>query len=107
MSEITLTYDSEYEVGDLVIFKKNKHLMVGIIEGFYVDSSANDSIWYNIRINKDEVFTYSNKGDISEADIAGVILDKDLIKIIKNDILYNKQMYCFNGRAKPEDDANN
>ena len=41
-------------------------IMVGIIEGYYVDSSANNSFWFNIRTGETHVYTYSNGGDISE-----------------------------------------
>ncbi len=69
MGKIKFEIESEYEVGDVIIFEKGNHLIVGIIEGYYCDHSAGDSIWYNVRISKDFVYTYSNGGDIGEADI--------------------------------------
>ena len=83
MGQYTVTYDCEYDVGDLVVFEKNNLLMVGIVEGFYVDTSACESIWYNIRINKNEVFTYSNGGDVAEWEIRGVIKDADIAESVK------------------------
>lgn len=79
MGKITITYNSKYDVGDIVIFKKDKMLLVGIIDGYYVEDSL---IWYNIRINNNRVFTYSNGGDISEEDI----VYKINAKILKDEI---------------------
>ena len=69
MAKIHYEIETEYDKGDLVVFIKDKRLLVGIVEGFYVDNGANDSIWYNIRVSKDFVYTYSNGGDIAEYDI--------------------------------------
>lgn len=69
MGKIIFEIESEYEVGDLIIFEKDNRLIVGIIEGYYCDHSAGDSVWYNVRISKDFVYTYSNGGDIGEYDI--------------------------------------
>lgn len=69
MGKIKIEIESEYDVGDVVIFEKAKLLIVGIIEGFYCDHDAGNSIWYNVRIDKDFVYTYSNGGDIGEGDI--------------------------------------
>lgn len=80
MGKIHIEFDTEYEKGDLVIFKKDNRLIVGLVEGYYVDSGANDSIWYNIRVSKDFVYTYSNGGDIAEWDILSKIEDSDNIK---------------------------
>ena len=75
MGKITITYNSKYDVGDIVIFEKDKMLLVGIIDGYYVEDSL---IWYNIRINNNRVFTYSNGGDIGEEDIVYKINAKTL-----------------------------
>lgn len=74
MGKITYEFETEYKVGDVVIFKKNNALHVGIIEGYYIDDR---SFWFNIRITPDFVYTYSNGGDIAEWDIMGVV-DGDL-----------------------------
>lgn len=66
MGKIHIEFETEYEKGDIVIFKKNKQLVVGLIEGYYID---NHEIWYNIRTNYEFVYTYSNGGDIAESDI--------------------------------------
>lgn len=66
MGKIKIEFETEYEKGDVVVFRKNDSLLVGIIEGYYVDD---DCIWYNIRTNPKFVFTYSNGGDIAEWDI--------------------------------------
>lgn len=75
MGKITITYNSKYDVGDIVVFKKDRMLLVGIIDGYYVEDNL---IWYNIRINNNRVFTYSNGGDISEEDIVYKINAKTL-----------------------------
>lgn len=74
MAKIIREYETEYDVGDVVIFKKNYALHVGIIEGYYVDD---DNFWFNIRITPNFVYTYSNGGDIAEREIMGVV-DRDL-----------------------------
>lgn len=61
--KITQEFETQYNVGDYVIFEKGDTLLVGIIEGFYLDDG---NVWYNIRINYTTVFTYSNGGDIAE-----------------------------------------
>ena len=65
MGKIHIEFETEYEKGDVVVFKKNKQLVVGLIEGYYADNG----IWYNIRTNSEFVYTYSNGGDIAEWDI--------------------------------------
>ena len=67
MGKIVHEYETEYEVGDLVIFKKNG-LEIGVIEGYYVDDGY---FWFNIRVSPSTVYTYTNQGDISEGDILG------------------------------------
>nr|DAX83687.1 MAG TPA: protein of unknown function (DUF951) [Caudoviricetes sp.] len=73
MGKIIEEYTSEYDVGDVVIFKTKDCLLLGIIEGYYIDHSCGNSFWYDIRTNKTNVYTYSNKGDIAEWDIIGKI----------------------------------
>ena len=73
MGKIIEEYTSEYDVCDVVIFKTEDCLLLGIIEGYYIDHSCDNSFWYDIRINKTNVYTYSNKGDIAEWDIIGKI----------------------------------
>ena len=80
MTKIHYEIETEYDKGDIVVFEKDKKLLVGIVEGFYVDSGANDSIWYNVRVSKDFVYTYSNGGDIAEWDIILKIDDNEYIK---------------------------
>ena len=70
MGKIIHEFETEYNVGDVVIFKKFKTLNVGIIEGYYVDDG---SFWFNIRTTSDFVYTYTNGGDIAEWDIMGVV----------------------------------
>ena len=80
MAKIHYEIETEYDKGDIVVFEKDKKLLVGIVEGFYIDSGASNSIWYNIRISKDFVYTYSNGGDIAEWDIISKIDDNEYIK---------------------------
>jgi hypothetical protein len=85
MGKIVRTIETEYDVGDVVIFKKYSALHVGIIEGYYVEDSC---IWYNIRTSSKFVYTYSNGGDIAEFDIIGIIgtdLKDKCIKYISDD----------------------
>ena len=80
MGKIHIEFDTEYEKGNLVIFKKDEVLLVGIIEGYYVDNNAGNSVWYNIRINENFVYTYCNGGDIAEWDIISKINDDESIR---------------------------
>lgn len=90
MAKIRIEFETEYDKGDFVIFKKDNRLLVGIIEGYYVDRSADDSVWYNIRVNKDTVFTYSTEGDVAEWDILCKVDANEKIKafIISGEMLY-------------------
>lgn len=72
MGKIVRTFETEYDVGDVVIFKKNGGLLVGIVEGYYEDDG---NIWYNIRISDKFVYTYSNGGDVAEFSIMGKVDD--------------------------------
>jgi len=82
MGTIVREYETRYNTGDVVIFRKDNKLQVGIIEGYYID---NDIFWFNIRISKDVVYTYSNHGDVGEYDIIGIV--DDTTKMICNDII--------------------
>ena len=72
MAKITYEYETKYNAGDVVIFKNNDRLEVGIIEGYWYDCYT---FWYNVRISSQMVYTYSNKGDIAEYDIVGKLED--------------------------------
>lgn len=43
MGKIIEEYTSEYDVGDVVIFKTKDCLLLGIIEGYYIDHSCGNS----------------------------------------------------------------
>ena len=77
MEKIIKEYTSQYDVGDVVVFKSGSNtdfrLFLGIIDGYYIDYNCDNSFWYNVRVNAREVFTYSHKGDIAEWDIIGKI----------------------------------
>ena len=88
MEKIIMEIEIKYDRGDIVIFEKGGILVCGIIEGYYVDYDAGRSIWYNIRTSKNNVFTYSNGGDIAEWDIIGKIdSETALFKNCKEKIL--------------------
>lgn len=88
MGKITMEINTNYDRGDIVIFEKDGMLVCGIIEGYYVDYGAGRSIWYNMRTSKNNVFTYSNGGDIAEWSIIGKInSETDLFKNCKEKIL--------------------
>lgn len=70
MGKIIKEYETEYNVGDVVIFKRNDAVLVGIVEGYYLD---NNNFWFNIRITPNFVYTYSNGGDVAEWDILAVV----------------------------------
>ncbi len=67
---------NKYDVGDVVIFNTDEHLLVGIIEGYYIDRRCDDSFWYDIRTSRNNVYTYTNKGDICEWSIVGKVNDE-------------------------------
>ena len=67
---------NKYDVGDVVIFNTDEHLLIGIIEGYYIDRRCDDSFWYNIRTSSTNVYTYTNKGDICEWSIIGKVNDE-------------------------------
>ena len=82
MGKIIEEYTSEYDVGDVVIFKTKDCLLLGIIEGYYIDHSCGNSFWYDIRTNKTNVYTYSNKWDII-GKIEGGLKDECFAEITK------------------------
>ena len=84
MGLIIEKYETKYDAGDVVIFNnndngKNHRLFIGIIVGFYIDHNADDSIWYNIKVNKDLVYCYGCMGDVAEWDIVDKITDQEII----------------------------
>ena len=68
MGKIVVEFETDYNAGDVVIFEKNDRLMVGIVEGYYMEDNI---FWFNIRVSSRYVYTYSNGGDIMESDIIG------------------------------------
>ena len=84
MGKIVVEFETDYNAGDVVIFEKNNRLMVGIVEGYYMED---DVFWFNIRVSSRYVYTYSNGGDIMESDIIGRVsedLKEELIRQINN-----------------------
>lgn len=78
---------NKYDVGDVVIFNTDEHLLIGIIEGYYIDRRCDDSFWYDVRTSSTCVYTYTHKGDICEWRIIGKVneeLKDQCIKEIKN-----------------------
>lgn len=89
MGKIIEEYTSKYDVGDVVVFSDNASLFLGIIEGYYVDHNCDNSFCYNIRINSNTVYTYSNHGDIAEWDIVGKLeggLKDECFKLLQTDL---------------------
>lgn len=86
MGKIIREYETEYNVGDVVIFQnKQNYLEVGVIEGYYVDDG---NFWFNIRISPKYIYTYTNAGDIAEWDIIGLVdesLREECFKKIVNE----------------------
>lgn len=84
MGKIVVEFETDYNAGDVVIFEKNNRLMVGIVEGYYVEDNI---FWFNIRVSSKYVYTYSNGGDIMESDIIGRVsedLKEELIRQINS-----------------------
>lgn len=84
MGKIVVEFETDYNAGDVVIFEKNNRLMVGIVEGYYMED---DIFWFNIRVSSKYVYTYSNGGDIMESNIIGRVnedLKEELIRQINN-----------------------
>ena len=84
MGKIVVEFETDYNAGDVVIFEKNNRLMVGIVEGYYMED---DVFWFNIRVSSRYVYTYTNGGDIMESDIIGRVsedLKEELIRQINS-----------------------
>ena len=84
MGKIVVEFETDYNAGDVVIFEKNDRLMVGIVEGYYMED---DIFWFNIRVSSRYVYTYSNGGDIMESNIIGRVnedLKEELIRQINS-----------------------
>ena len=82
MGKIVVEFETDYNAGDVVIFEKNNRLMVGIVEGYYIEDNI---FWFNIRVSSRYVYTYTNGGDISESNIIGRVsedLKEELIRQI-------------------------
>lgn len=84
MGKIVVEFETNYNAGDVVIFEKNNRLLVGIVEGYYMEDNI---FWFNIRVSSRYVYTYSNGGDIMESDIIGRVsedLKEELIRQINS-----------------------
>ena len=84
MGKIVVEFETDYNAGDVVIFEKNNRLMVGIVEGYYMEDNI---FWFNIRVSSTYVYTYSNGGDIMESNIIGRVsedLKEELIRQINS-----------------------
>ena len=84
MGKIVVEFETDYNAGDVVIFEKNNRLMVGIVEGYYMED---DIFWFNIRVSSRYAYTYSNGGDIMESNIIGKVsedLKEELIRQINS-----------------------
>ena len=84
MGKIVVEFETDYNAGDVVIFEKNNRLMVGIVEGYYMEDNI---FWFNIRVSSRYVYTYSNGGDIMESNIIGRVsedLKEELIRQINS-----------------------
>lgn len=77
--KITQEYESAYDVGDFVAFKKDGLIYVGRIVGFNIDDG---NFWFNIKVNKYKVFSYANGGDVAEWDIV-FKLNEEQVKILE------------------------
>ena len=84
MGKIVVEFETGYNAGDVVIFEKNNRLMVGIVEGYYIEDNI---FWFNIRVSSRYVYTYSNGGDIMESNIIGRVnedLKEEIIRQINS-----------------------
>ena len=84
MGKIVVEFETDDNAGDVVIFEKNNRLMVGIVEGYYMEDNI---FWFNIRVSSRYVYTYSNGGDIMESNIIGRVskdLKEELIRQINS-----------------------
>lgn len=90
MRKITLELNTKYDAGDFVIFEKEDTYMIGMVAGYYVDKNCNDTIFYNIAVNKDKTYTFANGGDISEYRILGRITDQNIIDALMHEFYKSK-----------------
>ena len=71
-TDAVLSLVAGYCMRPMVLFISNSSMLfLGIIEGYYIDHNCGNSFWYNVRVNSNTVYTYSNHGDIAEWDIVG------------------------------------
>ena len=68
MGKIIQAFTTKYEAGDVVIFQRDRKILCGIIEGHYV---VDDYLYFNIRLWKDNVLTYSNGGAAANTTLSG------------------------------------
>ena len=87
MGKMHIEVESEYNIGDIVVFYHHNSLRVGLVEGYYLDDGY---VWYNIRTSPIFVFTYSNGGDIAEWDIK-MKLEGDGVEAIRQIITIGEQ----------------
>lgn len=96
MGRVSIEFETEYNVGDYVAFLKDGVILVGRIEGYYVEDGC---FWFNIRLNSNFVYTYSNHGDIAEFDILFKLTSEQIEKIQELSEDYSEMV--FEG-GKPE-----
>lgn len=85
MGKIIKEFSTKYDTGDFVIFEKNDTYMVGMIAGYYVDGNCDDMIFYNIAVNKEKTYAFTNGGDIAECEIIGKITEQNLIDTLMHE----------------------
>lgn len=90
MGKIVKEFTTKYDTGDFIVFKKGYTYMVGMIVGYYVDAGCDETIFYNVAVNKDETYTYANGGDVGEYDIVGKIVEQDLIDSLMHEFYKTK-----------------
>ena len=76
--KITQEYESEYNVGDWVAFRKDKFIYVGQIVGFNIDDGE---FWFNIKVNSAKTFSYGNGGDVAESNIVFKLNEEQISKL--------------------------
>lgn len=72
MGKIIEEYTSEYDVGDVVIFKTEDCLLLGIIEGYYIDHSCDNSFGMILELIK-QMFIHIPIKEILQS---GILLGK-------------------------------
>lgn len=83
MGKIVQEFETQYDKGDVVIFKKGEQLRVGIIESYGEDDGY---VWYAVRTGVNAVYSYSQGGDIPEWDIVDALpadIASPVAKILK------------------------